>query len=90
LEYQKVITLSIQKPDVKIIFFGASTERDWYRFGRRLLICVRNLTLSNKNEQPIFQEDILNFQKFRWSKRLFGNFTKQWSWSTSKLTDLQL
>ena len=37
LEYQKVITLSIQKPDVKIIFFGASTERDWYRFGRRLL-----------------------------------------------------
>jgi hypothetical protein len=43
---------------VKSIFFSGSAGRDWYTLRQRLLICVGNLVLWNKNEQSIFQEEV--------------------------------
>jgi hypothetical protein len=48
---------------VKIIFLNWVRGRYWYRLRQRLLICVSNLALWNKNEQAMFQEVLFGNKK---------------------------
>jgi hypothetical protein len=55
---------------VKIIFFVILGE-DWYRLRQRLLTCIRNLELWDKNGQSMLQGVLFN-PGFGWFWKVFA------------------